>query len=125
MISRVCEIDQIMKQFVVIYYAPISAMDQMKHSNSEDMRKSMEDWMKQAEKCGEGLVDMGSPLGNGQEIVQSGISPSKKGIVGFSILQANDMEGAEELIKGHPHLSWNENCKIEIHEKMPLPKENC
>jgi len=35
-----------MKQFVVIYYAPISAMDQIKYANSEDMKKSMEDWMK-------------------------------------------------------------------------------
>ena len=112
-----------MKQFVIIYHASASAMEKMKSSSPEDMKKGMEGWMKWAEKCGEHLVDMGNPLGNGQEIDQSGTSPSKKGVVGYSILQANDMAGAEELLRGHPHLGWDEVCQIEIHEKLPLPQD--
>ena len=114
--------DYEMKQFVIIYFAPASAMEKMKNSSPEDMKKGMEDWMKWAEKCGEHLVDFGNPLGNGLEIVTSGTSPSKKGVVGYSILQANDMTEAEGLIQGHPHLAWTEGCQIEIHEKLPLPK---
>jgi hypothetical protein len=53
-----------MKQFVVIYYAPASAMEKMKNSSPEDMKKGMEEWMKWAEKCGENLIDIGNPLGN-------------------------------------------------------------
>jgi len=114
-----------MKQFVVLYYAPASAMEKMKNSGPEDMKKGMEEWMKWAKKCGEHLLDMGNPLGNGQQIDQSGTSASSKGISGYSILQANDMAEAEGLLKGHPHLGWTEGCQIEIHEKLPLPKDNC
>lgn len=114
-----------MKQFVVIYYAPASAMEKMKNSSPEDMKKGMEEWMKWAEKCGENLIDLGNPLGNGQEISQSGTSSSNKGVVGYSILQASDMSEAEDFLKGHPHLGWTDGCQIEIYEKLPLPSDNC
>ena len=114
-----------MKQFVVLYYAPFSAMEKMQNSSPEEMKKGMEEWMKWAEKCGEHLVDMGNPLGNGQVINPSGVSPSQKGVVGYSILQADEMSEAEDLLKGHPHLGWTDGCQIEILEKMPLPKDNC
>ncbi len=112
-----------MKQFVVLYFAPASAMEKMKSSTPEEMKKGMEEWMKWAEKCGDHLVDMGNPLGNGKEIGQSGTSPSQKGIAGYSILQAEDISEAEGLLKGHPHLGWTEGCQIEVHEKMPLPSD--
>ncbi len=112
-----------MKQFVVLYFAPASAMEKMKSSTPEEMKKGMEEWMKWAEKCGDHLVDMGNPLGNGKEIDQSGTSPSQKGIAGYSILQAEDISEAEELLKGHPHLGWTEGCQIEVHEKMPMPND--
>ncbi len=112
-----------MKQFVVLYFAPASAMEKMKTSTPEEMKKGMEEWMKWAEKCGDHLVDMGNPLGNGKGIDQSGTSPSQKGISGYSILQAEDITEAEGLLKGHPHLSWTEGCQIEVYEKMPLPSD--
>ena len=112
-----------MTQFVVLYFAPASAMEKMKTSTPEEMKKGMEEWMKWAEKCGDHLVDMGNPLGNGKGIDQSGTSPSQKGIAGYSILQAEDITEAEGLLKGHPHLGWTEGCQIEVYEKMPLPSD--
>ncbi len=35
--------------------------------------------------------------------------------------QAKDIEEAKKLLIGHPHLSWNAACSIEVHETMPLP----
>ncbi len=112
-----------MKQFVVIYYAPMSAMEKMHTASPEDMKKGMEAWMTWARKCGEHLIDLGSPLGPGQDVNSSGSAPSKTEVTGFSILQADSMEQAQELLKGHPHLGWAEGCRVEIHEKMPLPKD--
>jgi hypothetical protein len=111
-----------MKKFLVIYYASSSAMEQMKDSSPEDTKKGMEGWMVWAKKCGDGLVDMGTPLGNGQKVKKSGSSPSEKGIVGYSLLQAESMENAVKMLDNHPHLSWNEGCEIEIHESLPMPK---
>ena len=109
-----------MKKFVVIYHAPASFME-VKDASSEDMQKGMEAWMVWAAKCGDGLVDMGTPLGGGQKLSKSGSSPSDKGVIGYSILQAEDIEGANALLEGHPHLEWTDGCEIEVHESMPPP----
>ena len=75
-----------------------------------------------AKKCGDQLVDLGSPLMGGQQLsLGGGSSNSNKGVTGYSILQANSMEQAKELLQGHPHLGWNAACSIEVHETMPLP----
>ena len=112
-----------MKQFVVIYYAPMSAMEKMHTASPEDMKKGMEAWMAWGQKCGEHLVDFGAPLGPGQEISTTGSSAGKTEVTGYSLLQADSMEKAEELLKGHPHLAWTDGCRIEVHEKIPLPKD--
>lgn len=110
-----------MKKFIVIYHMPKNAVEGMKDASPEDMKKGMESWMVWAQKCGSSLIDMGTPLANGQKITKDGTSPSDKSVVGYSILQAENMEDAVELLKGHPHLEWASGCEIEVHESMPLP----
>ena len=110
-----------MKNFVVIYHAPTSFMEQAKDASPEEMQKGMEQWMEWAGKSGDGLVDFGAALSGGQKLSKSGNSPSDKNVVGYSILQAEDMQGAKALLEGHPHLEWAEGCEIEVHESMPPP----
>ena len=110
-----------MKKFIVTYHASVSAAEQMAQASPEEMQKGMEPWMAWAEKCGDGLVDMGSPLANGQKVTESGSSPSDKNVVGYSILQAESLDAAVAMLKDHPHLGWTEGCEIEVHETMALP----
>ena len=110
-----------MKKFIVVYYASVEAMEKMKDSSPEEMKKGMEPWMAWAAKTGDGLVDLGTPLMGGQKVSKSGSSPSDKNVMGYSILQAEDMQGAQALLEGHPHLEWASGCEIEVHESMPMP----
>jgi len=110
-----------MKKFIVLYHMSKGAAEKMATASPEDMKKGMEPWMAWATKCGNGLVDIGTPLGNGQKISKSGGMPSNKDVVGYSILQAEDMEAAMEMMQGHPHLEWADGCEIEVHESLPLP----
>ncbi len=111
-----------MKKFVVIYHAPTDAMQQTGDSTPEEMEKGMEPWMEWANKCGEKLADMGTPLMGGIKLLPGGSSgESEREVVGYSILQAEDMQDAKSLMHGHPHLNWAAGCEIEIHESMPLP----
>lgn len=111
-----------MKKFIVLYHAPIDAMQQTANTSPEEQAKGMEAWMTWAQKCGSQLVDMGSPLMNGQQLTPGGKSMnSDKGVAGYSIVQAENMEQAKALFEGHPHLQWNADCSIEVHETMPLP----
>lgn len=110
-----------MKKFIVIYYAPASAVDQMAKASPEEMKKGMEPWMEWAKKVGSGMVDLGAPLGNGHKVTKSGAIASNSKVNGYSILQAEDMDAAVEMLKDHPHLDWAEGCEIEVYESMPLP----
>lgn len=97
-------------------------MAQAANSTPEEMEKGMEGWMKWAEKCGDHLVEFGNPLSGGQKLIPGGGSnASTRGVVGFSVLQANTIEDAKALLEGHPHLDWNASCEIEVHEAMPPP----
>ena len=110
-----------MKEFIVTYHAPAELMKST-NSTPEEMKKGMEAWMVWAEKCGDKLVSMGAPLMGGIKLSPDGSSTaSNKNVVGYSILQAENMDDAKALMDGHPHLGWNAACDIEIHETMPLP----
>ena len=110
-----------MKKFVVIYYAPMEAAEVMSNATPEDMQTGMDQWMAWAAKCGDSLVDFGTPLGGGQRMSKSGSSPSDMNVTGYSILQAEGMAEAKALLEGHPHLQWIAGCEIEVHESMPVP----
>lgn len=110
-----------MNKYVVIYYAPTAAVEQTQNITPEEMGEGMKSWMAWAERCGDALVDLGAPLGGGQKITKSGSSPSDKDVIMYSILQAENMEAAQALLRGHPHLEWAPGCEIEVHEAMPLP----
>ena len=110
-----------MKKFIVLYHASMDAATKMGSASPEEMKKGMEPWMAWAKKCGPGLVDMGTPLANGQKITKKGTFPSDKDVVGYSVLQANSMEEAVKMLKEHPHLDWTDSCEVEVHESMSLP----
>jgi hypothetical protein len=111
-----------MKKFIIIYHAPLDFMKDMANTTPEERKKGMEEWMVWAKKCGSKLVDMGAPLMNGQQLSPDGKSKSSnKNVVGYSILDAENLEEAKGLLKGHPHLAWNAQCSIEVHETMQMP----
>ena len=110
-----------MNKYIVIYYAPASAMEAMASATPEEMQEGMKPWMEWAQRCGEGLVDLGAPLGGGLNVTASGSAPSDKNVTGYSVLQAENMSAAEAMLKNHPHVGWAEGCEVEVHEAMPLP----
>ncbi len=110
-----------MKKFIVIYHAPAEASMHTNEMTPEQQAEGMEAWMTWAKKCGNNLVDMGSPLANGLSLTSKGSNTSSKGVTGYSVLQAKDMEAAKALLQGHPHLGWNAACSIEVHETMAIP----
>ena len=109
-----------MAKYFVIYHAPISFADAMQNATPEEMQKGMEPWTAWAQRCGDGLVEMGSPLANATKVTKTGSAPGDKSAVGYSILQAEDIDGALALLEGHPHLDWTEGCEIEVFESQTM-----
>ncbi|UTW61963.1 hypothetical protein KFE98_18420 [bacterium SCSIO 12741] len=110
-----------MNKYIVIYHAPAEAMEMMADATPEQKAEGMKPWMAWAEKCGDQLIDLGSPLVGGLKLSPDGsAAPSQKEVTGYSILQAESMDGAKALLEGHPHLAWTGGCDIEVHECVPL-----
>lgn len=109
-----------MKKFVVLYFAEQSAQAQMDESSPEAAAEGMKAWMEWAGRAGEGIVDLGSPLGTGKEITATGSSEAKTGVAGYTILQAEDLAGAEALLDGHPHLMMP-GASIQVYEALDIP----
>jgi len=110
-----------MKKYIVIYHSTVSSADQMKNMRPEDVQAEMAKWMKWATQCGSALVDMGAPLGASLSLASDGSSKLRtEHVVGYSILEAENMDEAKKLLENHPHFTSGE-CSIAIHEAMPLP----
>jgi hypothetical protein len=107
-----------MKKFLVLYRSQVSAAEQMAKATPEQGKMAMEAWMAWAKRAGSALVDMGSPTGN-LTVVGHGTA-SAGHIGGFSILQAENMDGAKKALDGHPHLSMP-GAWIEVLECLPIP----
>jgi hypothetical protein len=111
---------QAVKKFVVLYIAPQSAQAQMAESSPEAAQEGMKAWMTWAERAGDGIVDLGTPLGTGKDITATGSSETNTGVGGYTILQADDLAGAEALLDGHPHLMMP-GASIQVYETLDIP----
>ena len=111
-----------MRKYIVLYTAPITAAERFAQATPEQAQQGMKLWFDWKEKIGDGLVDMGQQLGNAMRVTKTGVSKSDSTIVGMSILQANSMDEALEMVKGHHHLQWAEGAEITLLEEMPIPE---
>ena len=109
-----------MKKFVVLYLAPQSAQAQMAESSPEAAQEGMKAWMEWAQRAGDGIVDMGNPLGTGKEVTATGTSDASSHVAGYGILQAEDMDGALALLDRHPHLMMPD-ASIQVYEALDIP----
>jgi hypothetical protein len=111
-----------MKKFVVLYLGPKTAQEQMLESTPEAAQEGMKAWTDWAERAGGGIVDLGSPLGEGREVTAAGTSApnSTNHIGGYGIIQAEDLDGAQALLDGHPHLMMP-GASIQVYEFLDLP----
>jgi hypothetical protein len=109
-----------MKEYMALYLAPASAVEQVKKSTHEQMKAGMDAWMKWAEKNKKAITKLGAPLGKTKRVTGEGISATKNELTGYSIVQAESHKSAAKLFEGHPHLHMS-GASIEVIEVMPSP----
>ena len=111
-----------MGRYIALYCAPLGVAERFAHAAPEDAMKGMQLWIDWAQRIGTGLVDPGKPLGNAMRVTPSGVAATDSSIIGMSILQAESMDLALEMVKDHHHLHWAEECEIVVLEEMPIPE---
>ena len=111
-----------MPKFIALYRSPFPAADMLKSVTPEEMQEGMKQWQAWVEKCGDAIVQVGSPTGQGVSGARSGNSPTdaKDRVTGYSILHADSPDDALNLLEGHPHLGWHEDCRIDVQELLEM-----
>jgi len=103
-----------MNKYLVLYRAKTTAAEQMAQGDAAQAQAGMDAWMAWAQRAGDAIVDLGSPLG----LVEAG-GDSGDPIGGFSILQAESAEALAAVLAGHPHTDTGGT--IETLEFLAMP----
>jgi hypothetical protein len=111
-----------MHRFIVLYRAPQKVAERFAEATPEQAQQGMQLWVDWASKMGPALLDPGKPLGNAVDVQPAGAAESGTDIIGMSIIQANSMTEAVEMVKDHHHLHWADSCEITVLEEMPIPE---
>jgi hypothetical protein len=101
-------------KYLVLYRSTMTAGEQMEQSTPEQAQAGMDAWMAWAERAGDAVVDLGSPLA----VVDSG-GDSGDPIGGYSILQAESHEALADVLESHPHKAMGGT--IETLELLQMP----
>ena len=98
----------------------MSVAERMATTPQEQMAAGMAAWQVWYESCKDAVLDLGAPLGNSTTIVGGSVKPEKTSITGFSLIQAESVAAATELMKNHPHFHMP-GASVEVLEYVPIP----
>lgn len=108
-----------MKKFIILYNGPATPADKM---TPDMVQKVMNNWKTWMGKVGSSMLDMGQPMAPGKAVVDDGTMGTATLLSGYSIIQAEDMDAAVEMVKDHPFLSDKTGkFSVEVYELMPAP----
>ena len=107
-----------MGRFLILYNSPVSAREMIAGADPDQARAGMEAWMTWAQKAGDAVVDLGTPV---QAVARVGAAGSEAQVAGYSIRQGESGH-VEGLLAEHPHGQIPGNS-IDVLEVLPVPGE--
>lgn len=111
-----------MKNYLVLYMAPIEELDMLiKNTTPEEMKKMNDDWTEWVKKHKKELVVTGSPLGKNKRVTQDGIKDVRNELTGYSVVQAESHEEAAKIFLDNPQLEMP-GAYIEVVEYVDMPE---
>lgn len=107
-----------MTSYILLYNGPATPMEEMTPEQGEEVMGKWQAWIGSV---GDALTDVGAPMVNGHAVKDDGSAGSATQLNGYSIVQADDLDGAKRLVVGHPFLSDRTgDFAVEIHELVPI-----
>ncbi|ALV44521.1 Uncharacterized conserved protein [Arthrobacter alpinus] len=107
-----------MSKFIYIYNGPATPIDQF---TEEQSAKELAAWGAWMGGVGTALLDAGAPFGARAAVSDGGTSVTTSDLQGYSILEAESLDAAKTLAKGHPFLSEGKGrFTLEIFELVDM-----
>jgi hypothetical protein len=108
-----------MGKFLYLYRGPATPMENFTPEQGAELTAAWNEWIGG---LGSSLVDVGAPFGARLAVADDGTDAAPTEQNGYSIVEANDLEGARALVKDHPFLAEGKGrFVIEIFELAPMP----
>ena len=108
-----------MTKFLLLYTATSEVREQMQKMTPEQMKEGMAPWMEWFQKVGDNMVDQGAQLGHAMTVTKEGEQPGNVEVTGYTIIQAENIEGAMKAAKMNPLLE-RDGTSVEVHELLPM-----
>ena len=107
-----------MSKYLLLYRGPATPMSEFTPAQAEEQLKAWGDWMG---RVGSSLVDGGAPFGPRASVSDTGADATPSDQNGYTIVEADSLDGAKALTKDHPFLAEGKGrFSIEIFELMPM-----
>jgi YCII-related domain len=107
-----------MAKFIYLYRGPATPMSDLTPEQGDERAAAFGAWM---DKVGASLVDVGSPFGQSASVRDDGTEGTAGGLIGYTIVDAEDLAAAKALTDGLPFLSGSDGaCAVEIFELLPM-----
>ena len=107
-----------MSKYLLLYRGPATPMEDFTPEQSAEQMKAWGDWMS---RVGSAMVDGGAPFGQRAAVGDDGTSPAPSDLNGYTIVEADSLDGARALTDGHPFLSEGKGrFTVEIFELVPM-----
>lgn len=109
-----------MPKYLLTYKGAATDTADMTPEQHEAVMAAWGEWIG---RTGDALVDVGSPLAESTSVVDDGTEGTATPLSGYSIIQADDIDGAKAHVKGHPFLGdGNGNFAVDVFEIAPMPE---
>jgi hypothetical protein len=106
-----------MAKFIYLYRGPAPLAEPTAEQSAERMA-AFGAWM---EKAGTALVDVGSPFGTSGSVRDDGVEGAASDLIGYSIVEADDLAAAKAFTAGLPFLSNDDGtCTVDIFELLSM-----
>jgi len=107
-----------MAKFIYLYRGPATPMSDLTPEQGADRMAAFGAWMA---KVGAALLDGGSPFGSCTSVRDDGTEGPAGDLIGYTIVEADDLAAAKALTNGLPFLSGSDGkCAVEIFELLPM-----
>ncbi len=104
-----------MAKFIYLYRGP---EPDLAHEQGTERMAAFGAWM---QKLGPALIDDGSLFGTSASVRDDGTEATAGDLIGYTIIEANDLAAAKALTDGLPILSGSEGqCAVEIFELLSM-----
>jgi hypothetical protein len=107
-----------MSKYIFLYRGPATPMSDF---TPEQQAEQMEAWGQWIGRLGSALTDVGNPFGARTSLADDGTTRAPGDLNGYSIVEADSLDGARALVDKHPFLTEGKGrFSVEVFELVPM-----